>query len=379
MPMPDDTHSLQAWSPLARSLASWTVLFMGWVWLGEQGQRLGWSTAGGVAAVALWWAVRLVLAGPGWGTAWSARTTALAGTVTCTGVMMIELGVAGPGAHALLLTVATVWAFWSAALAKPGQIGTSLPAASFERVWRAGTPGLAATLVWLALASPAGQPARAWCVACLLLAAVCMVAFGRTAPHATTGTRIAPPAHALSSGSVLSSTAMGLMMGSLWMGTAWCAGLGWPQHTVVGLHLLTMATLPFLMQPMLTHWRLSTGARHALSLALLVLAAVLLQSGSQASPGVAGMALLAAAWTIHALPCHARVGAPRNLTWRWLPLGGPALLLAVGHGSITLGPQALVLAYGLLGALALAALLERIWRAAHHAFQRTWAFWRNAT
>ena len=46
----------------ALALARWTALLMGWVWLGAQGQRLGWSVASGVLPVALWWAMRGLLA-----------------------------------------------------------------------------------------------------------------------------------------------------------------------------------------------------------------------------------------------------------------------------------------------------------------------------
>ena len=38
----------------AGEVAQWTVLLLGWLWLGEQGMRLGWSMASGVLAVAVW-------------------------------------------------------------------------------------------------------------------------------------------------------------------------------------------------------------------------------------------------------------------------------------------------------------------------------------
>jgi hypothetical protein len=38
--------------PVARALARWIVLLLGWVWLGAQGQRLGWALASGVVPVA---------------------------------------------------------------------------------------------------------------------------------------------------------------------------------------------------------------------------------------------------------------------------------------------------------------------------------------
>jgi len=50
----------------AGELAQWTLLLLGWLWLGEQGSRLGWSLASGVTPVALWWTARLMCRGKAW-------------------------------------------------------------------------------------------------------------------------------------------------------------------------------------------------------------------------------------------------------------------------------------------------------------------------
>ena len=58
MPMSEDLRAkLNASDALAHAgeVAHWTLLLLGWLWLGEQGSRLGWSLASGVMPVALWW------------------------------------------------------------------------------------------------------------------------------------------------------------------------------------------------------------------------------------------------------------------------------------------------------------------------------------
>jgi hypothetical protein len=48
----------------AGEVAQWTLLMLGWLWLGEQGSRLGWSLASGVMAVALLAASGLIFCSP---------------------------------------------------------------------------------------------------------------------------------------------------------------------------------------------------------------------------------------------------------------------------------------------------------------------------
>jgi hypothetical protein len=50
----------------AGEVAQWTLLMLSWLWLGEQGSRLGWSLASGVMALALWWTARLLCRGQAW-------------------------------------------------------------------------------------------------------------------------------------------------------------------------------------------------------------------------------------------------------------------------------------------------------------------------
>lgn len=49
------------WVAHAGELAQWTTQLLAWLWLAERGAFWGWSTASGVLAVALWWAVRVVV------------------------------------------------------------------------------------------------------------------------------------------------------------------------------------------------------------------------------------------------------------------------------------------------------------------------------
>jgi hypothetical protein len=150
----------------------------------------------------------------------------------------------------------------------------------------------------------------------------------------------------------LPQTAMGLMMGSLWLTSSWCATAGLPPATVVGFHVLLMAVLPalaslFRLPPQRPPW-----AAQALPLALVLGGSLVLQLGNGWAHGATGMALLALAWALQA-PQHPASHTAR----RWGALAGPALLLAVGWWSPTLGPQVLQAAYGLLGVGAFLALL----------------------
>jgi len=277
---------VKKWSaphPSAHALVHWATLLTGWVWLGQQGQRLGWSVASGVLAVALWWALRVLFGHSGFVKQLPRQASVWLGAVTVSGALGVASLAASPLAHALLLVLAGVWALWSALL-------------------EAGSP------------SP-----------------------------------IAKPNGAVAS---LPQTAMGLMMGSLWLTSSWCATAGLPPATVVGFHVLLMAVLPalaslFRLPPQRPPW-----AAQAWPLALVLGGSLVLQLGNGWAHGATGMALLALAWALQG-PRQNACNAAR----RWCALAGPALLLAVGWYSPTLGPQVLQAAYGLLGAGALLALL----------------------
>jgi hypothetical protein len=268
--------------PLVHALVHWAALLMGWVWLGQQGQRLGWSVASGVLAVALWWALRVLFAQSGFIHRLPRQSSIWLGAFTVGGALGVAGLAASPMAHALLLVLAGVWALWSASL------------------------------------------------------------------EASSPSPIAMPCGAAAS---LPNTAMGLMMGSLWLTSSWCATAGLPPATVVGFHVLIMAVLPALA----SRWRLAPWAAQAGPLTLMLAGSIVLQLGNGAAHGATGMGLLALAWALQGTP---RSAVPaHHIARHWAALAGPALLLAVGWYSPTLGPQVLQAAYGLLGAGALLGLL----------------------
>lgn len=305
------------------SFAHWVVLLLGWVWLGEQGQRLGWSLAGGVGAVALWWGLRVLLVQRMAGRGWPLRAPLVLGVVTAAGALWI-----GQGSHAGLLVVAVLWGLWSAAL----QARRPRAPLGLEAV-------LAALLVWAAVFHPLpGLWPGSGVALVLLLAALASGAGGAERRGATAD-------------DALPQTAMGLMMGSLWLGSAWCSGAapGGSSANGIGLHLLLMTALPLIWRA----GRLPLAAPALARPALVLLACAALWAGGSPWLGLGAMALLALACTL--TPPH-RPG-PANPGQRATALLGPALLLAVGLGSAALGPQALQRAYGLLAGLALAGMV----------------------
>lgn len=353
---PTDMKPLGVLHPFRHALARWVVLLMGWVWLGEQGQRLGWSVASGVLAVALWWALRLLLAQSQPVHRWPRHAPLGLGVLTAAGALCVASQAASPTSHALLLGLAGVWAWWSAAL--EGAAAT----ARCPRRWTGGAPLLAAGLTGLATAAPGllttaslqAAPGTA-AAAVLLAAAVLQPSHAAPAPSARAAMHTAA--------AVLPHNAMGLMMGSLWLSSAWCATAGWSPASVVGLHVLLMALLPALTRLDLLPRQLPRAAAHALPLALVLGGSLVLLWGNDLAHGITGMGLLALAWALHGerfATTAPHKQAPRHRLVRWgFALCGPALLLAVGWWSPTLGPQALQTAYGLLGACALVALVSQ--------------------
>lgn len=355
--------------PSLHAVVRWTVLLMGWVWLGQQGQRLGWSVASGVLAVALWWAVRLIFEHSRCIGRLPTHATVLLGAITAGGALGVAGLAASTTAHTLLLALACVWALWSAALeASEGH-------ARCPGHWAGWPPLLAAGLTGLTMGAPdllatlGLQPAPGTAAASALL---CVAALQLRVSNACRVVR--PASH--TAAALLPQTAMGLMMGTLWLASAWCATVGLPASTMVGLHVLLMAVLPGLTRLQALAHQLPHGAAQVLPLTLVLLGAVGLLWGNGSVQGFASMGLLALAsalhggrFTAHGTPQTAKQTTARpGLAHRWAPMGGPALLLTVGWFSPTLGPQALQSAYGLLGACALAALLHRAvcaWRLRH--------------
>ncbi|WP_439113684.1 hypothetical protein [Hydrogenophaga sp.] len=352
---------------LAQALARWTVLLIGWVWLGLQGQRLGWSVASGVLAVALWWALRLVFAQSRFIRHLPPHAPVLLGAITAGGALGVAGLAASTTAHALLLALACVWALWSAAL------GASSGHARCPGHWAGWPPLLGAGLTGLAMGAPGLlatlglQPAPGTAAACVLLF-VAALQLGVSSAHSVD--HPAPQTAA----ALLPQTAMGLMMGTLWLASAWCATAALPASTVVALHVLLMAALPGLARLRALPRQRPPAAAQTLPLSLVLLGTVVLLWGNGPAHGFTGMGLLALAWALRGgrftatTPTHPPSCSASALARHCAPLGGPALLLAVGWFSPTLGPQALQAAYGLLGACALVALLHqavRAWRAGH--------------
>lgn len=197
------------------------------------------------------------------------------------------------------------------------------------RTWpRACAAGALGLLVSLALL-PAGHAA----LACLLLGSALWGAWSA----------------ALAAGDntpTLAGQAMGLMMGSLWLSSQWCLGPGWTDAQAVALHIGLMTGLPLLVAAARRYDPVCLRASSRLLAALLATGALLLAGASGTEGRLAGMVLLVMAWSLGA-------GAPTSVRSPLPAALGPALLLAVGLGSPTLGPQSLQWAYGVLGVLAL--------------------------
>ncbi len=333
----------------ALALARWTALLMGWVWLGAQGQRLSWSLASGVLAVALWWTLRLILARQPWHAATARRTRLALGVFTAAGAGIVaRADSGGPASFWMLMALTSLWAAWSVALD-----ATAVNTTRCQRPWAGWPPVLAALISWAVLSVPDSHPFAGLPISLVLLGAALLAS--ATGPERRAMPRRRPTP--LTATSTLPQTAMGLMMGSLWLGSAWCASAGWSTQTVVGLHLLLMAVLPGLVRLDFIPRQVSPLASRALPQMLVLLGALLLVSGQQLAHGLVGMLLLALAWALPALPAALTSQTERWPVSRWAPLSGPPLLVAVGVWSPYMGPQALALAYGMLGALALVTLL----------------------
>lgn len=333
--MSEHSHPLL---PEAQALARWTALLMGWVWLGAQGQRLGWTTASGVVPVVLWWSVRLLVTSSPWLQWRPLQAPRVLGVITAAASLLVAVW---PGAgNTGLLGVAVVWGLWSALL--ESRAGHS----RCSRRWSGWPPLLAAGLTALGTVAPWSPP-----VTVGVSAAVLLLAAGLSPSELDQESPRPAFAHP---GAALPASAMGLMMGSLWLGNVWCSAAGWSNAELVGWHLGLMAVLPAFTQADLIPPHLPTAAARRLPLVLLCTGSATLIAGTQAAHGLAGMVLLALAWAMHTGRYYR--AAPYRSALMWT---GPALLLAVGLTSPTQGPQSLQWAYGALGILALLAALAK--------------------
>jgi len=346
----------------AGEVAHWAVMLLGWLWLGEQGMRLGWSLASGVLAVALWWAVRIVCRGRSWTRQSSPLRMGLLGLLTAWGVWLPVWMPGTATAHAALLALAVAWGVWGA------QIETRSQTSTFRLSPLAWHPLLAAALValvWALSDHTLGTPVGA----SVLLAVCAAVLHARERQSA--GRAIPCKAIAVAHPHLLAPSAMGLMMGALWLGDAWCAGLGWSPEHMVWAHLGLMAGLPAVVALSLRGRPHEAGLseHHAhIGAALMALGALMLL-GNTALHGLLGMGLPSLAWALHCArhgmaPVAHALGARVWPVWtlRWLALLlGPGLLLGVGVASPHWGPAAMQAALATLGGLAALWLALSAW------------------
>ena len=333
----------------AREVAHWLVLLLGWLWLGEQGMQWGWSWASGVLAVALWWAVRLLCRGSALALRCGPWAVGLLGLLTVCGVYGLQSTMTQPWAHGVLLGLAAVWGLWSALIETRSQVST------FELAPVAWHPVLAAALVACCWLWPDGEPfAETGFRVLLAVCAGVLYAHDRCSPS------LAPACRGPRTGlqTLLAPSAMGLMMGTLWLGNAWCAGLGWRIEQMVGAHLALMAVLPTLAALVMRGALPSPASAMSqvnASLSLLALGALMLLGNSPVH-GVLVMLLPSLAWAVHCCRQRSSVALAQSLApWMTRSLSlvlGPLLLVAVGAASPQQGPWAMQSALALLGVLA---------------------------
>lgn len=346
----------------AGEVAQWTLILLGWLWLGEQGMRLGWSLVGGVLPVAVWWAARLLSRGRTWALQASPLGMGLLGLFTACGVAWPGFVMDPDAAHASLLVVALLWGIWC------GVVESRSQASTFTLGTLAWHPVVAAALAYLAWRLPGLWPSASWGVSTVL--ACCAAAFFVRDRWAVRAPALCRGVQATGA-TVLPASAMGLMMGSLWLGNAWCVGLNLSLPEMVTAHLALMAVLPAAVSLLGRLWApggdavMSSRSGH-LALACLALGPWMFL-GDTALHGVLAMLLPSLAWALHV----GRHRTPWASRVRWAPeavrglalLLGPVLLVWVGWLSPSQGPQAAQSALALLGVLAALQLAQALWRA----------------
>lgn len=348
MPMsnhPRVTSEAGPWAH-ASEVAHWVVVLLGWVWLGEQGMRIGWTMASGLLPVAAWWAVRMLCRGRAWVFHCPPVLLGLAGLLTASGVWLLGQLPSTSESHAWLLSLAVVWGAWNAC------IETRSTSSTYQLGPVAWHPILAAALVLYL-----GPIHLLWLCTGVLWA------------HAQVHAERKPVCHGgrTQGHGLLAPSAMGLMMGSLWLNNAWCAGLGWRTEQMVVMHLCLMAGLPSVVAYLMRFHAVVhlVGPYHAqLTLTLLSLGAVGVWGDSPVF-GVWAMVLPSLAWAMHCTRSRLKNEIsdipPPGLAKSLGLLLGPVLLVAVGALSTWQGPLAIHLAMTLLGVLALMQLWHLGW------------------
>jgi hypothetical protein len=361
-----------AWLSHAGEVAHWTAQLLAWLWIGQQGLRLGWPLAGGVLAIAVWWAMRVLFRGASWAFRCPSWMVGLLGGCTAMGVLAHGLygdtAWASFGSHGSLVVLASVWGLWSALIETRSLVST------FQTGRLPWQPVLAAALLGLAALglrvfdAGAGGSALATTGVGLLLVPCTAVLYARDRSPARraracagTGTQ----AHHL-----LAPSVMGLMMGSLWLGHDWCMGAGWSTTEAVVTHVVLMAGLPVLVAIVLNLAQrvrpglvFSSAAQELSGLALIALGALMWQ-GNGTAFSVMAMFLPSVAWALHCNRTRVVRGVKAKVEHsvpRLLALAlGPLLLIWVGATSMAQGPGAMRLALTGLGVLAAICCVKKL-------------------
>lgn len=331
------------------AVAQWIVIMLGWLWLGEQGSRLGWSNASGVLAVSFWWAARILFRGQEWVFNLSSKTILILGALVTSGVWIVPTLNSNDGVHVVLLGLALVWGAWTAI------IETRSRSAGYTAGRIAWQPIVASVLV-LSCWNFAGFPQFIRPAVTALMGACAGVLYWidcdqscrKKNCHGSTNTIL----------TILPASAMGLMMGDLWLGNSWCTGLGWSFSEMGTFHLLLMSVLPSVVALAVHKFKPSLLENHGLSYAMLLplffgLGVLFVNNATYV---LFSMLLPSISWAFH---CN------RTRTSRFIGTGkkhfesrtvafflGPVLLVWVGSMSQILGPFSMQCALALLGFLA---------------------------
>lgn len=343
----------------AGEVAHWAVVLLGWIWMGEQGMLSGWPVVSGLLPVVVWWAVRLLFRGSSWAFQCHPLMLGLLGLLTAMGVWIWGLIESRSLSQEWLLLLAVVWGAWIAL------IETRTQRSTFQLGKIAWHPVVAAAVVIFAW-----QISDVFSVthlgAIVLLGMCALLLYGNDRFNSERKQNC----HGIRTSvqSLLVPSAMGLMMGSLWLNNAWCVAMDLQTDQMVMIHLSLMAGLPTLMSYLILSTKFGASSYPLIfpvCLALLTLGAIAL-FGDGFNFEVLAMLLPSLAWALHCSRPRFRnetveIDSPRLAKCLALLLG-PALLLWVGILSPMQGPMATKLAFALLGTLAFLKLLHLWWR-----------------
>lgn len=287
----------------------------GWLVQAQLGMSLSWTWFGGLGGVALWWLLLALFSQPRLASFTPANLGKAAWVAA--GGLALAMGPAPEPLRWLGWLCATLGWAWLCSRLQPGLNAWERKGPLSALHWLGAVAGLLAA-VWLA-AHPTDWQAH-WPLLCGLLLLAPLLQSQKASS--------CPSAHRL-------DLPMGLMMGSLLPMAEACSRLGWSATTSVTLHLLAMvlgvagATVLHAAAPLATHTALALPLRRAL-MAWGLAALLCTWDSSLAMLAVAALSSAASTWAAK----HTRnPGATA--------VAGVALLLMLGHLSVSAGPDAL--------------------------------------